>query len=89
MTSSQPFFAGVELTTQSIQQTRDWYADNYRECLDDAQSGKIRVNDYPEYESMMIDRINSIICGEQDHTFSFLQRAYYSQTGKSVALLNF
>ncbi len=81
-----PHFAGDVLTSESIAAARQWYADNFRAMLADAESGRVSVNDLASYRAWC-ER-----CAEQALTsdrlsFALLQRAHYIQTGKCVALL--
>ncbi len=80
-------FNGVTLTTETIQATRQWFADNDQACIDEVVSGQVRVNDLPSLIEWKEQSIADGLAGKWDHTFAFLQRAYYIQTGESVALL--
>ena len=80
-------FNGVTLTTETIQSTRQWFADNAQACIDEAVSGDVKVNDLIGYIERQEQRIDECLSGVWDQTFTFLQRAYYIQTGESVALL--
>jgi len=80
-------FAGVELTIESIQKTREWFAKNAQECIEEVNSGKVKVNDPESYFQWCKIRMEDAIVGRNDHTLTFLQRAHYIQTGECVALL--
>ena len=83
-------FNGVVITQESIQACRQWFIDNQQACIDGALDGSlglashVNVTEYIEACQLKQDAIES---GEQDHTFTFMQRAHYIQTGESVALL--
>ncbi|WP_063563019.1 hypothetical protein [Paenibacillus sp. O199] len=80
-------FIGVELTEESIQRTRELFADIALECIDEVKNGKVRVNDPESYFAWRKEEAREALYGKTDHTLTFLQRAYYVQTGESVALL--
>lgn len=80
-------FAGVELTEESILKTREWFANNAKECIDEVRCGKVKVNDPESYFQWCETRIKDALTGRNDHSVTFLQRAYFIQTGESVALL--
>lgn len=81
-------FNGVELTKDTIQKTRKWFHDNSIACIEEAENGKVYVNNLEEYTTWRNEEAKKSIEGCYDHTFTFLQRAYYIQTGESVALLS-
>jgi hypothetical protein len=80
-------FNGVELTEESIQKTRKWFSDNSIACIEEVKSGKVRVNDRESYFEWMNRSAKEYMEGQHDYTVAFLQRAYFIQTGESVALL--
>jgi len=82
-----PKFNGVTLTPDSIQKTRQWFADNAQACIDEVASGAVRVNDPESYFEWRRKQIADSLAGRSDHTFTFLQHAHYLQTGECVALL--
>lgn len=81
-------FNGVELTQETITTTRQWFADNCQACINDAISGAQKVNDLVYYVNKKTEHKADALSGKWDHTFSFLQRAHFVQTGECVALLN-
>lgn len=83
----QPVFNGVTLTDETIQAAREWFAENARECINDAKSGAVRVNDLGSYVEWQSECIADSLAGKWDHTFTFLQRAHSMQTGDCIALL--
>jgi hypothetical protein len=80
-------FNRVELAEESIQKTRKWFHDNSIACIEEAESGKVYVNNLEEYATWRNREAKEYMEGCHDHTVTFLQRAYYIQTGESVALL--
>jgi hypothetical protein len=80
-------FNGVKLTEESIQKTRKWFSDNSLACIEEVKSGKVRVNDPEYYFKWRNEAAKEYMEGQHDHTVTFLQRAYFIQTGESVALL--
>lgn len=82
-----PQFNGVELTKESIQKTRKWFSENAIACIEEVKSGEFKVNDPESYFKWETEKAKEYMEGCHDHTLSFLQRAYFIQTGESVALL--
>jgi hypothetical protein len=80
-------FNGVELTKESIQKTRKWFSDNAIACIEEVKSGKVRVNDEEFYFNWRNKEAKEFMEGKHDFTVTFLQRAYFIQTGESVGLL--
>lgn len=83
-------FNGVQITEESIHACRQWFADNADACVRGAEDGTAPLaSHYPLelYRNKMAERKASALAGEFDHNFAFMQRAYYIQTGESVALL--
>lgn len=74
-------YNGVELTPETIQATRQWFADNAQACIDEAESGAVRVNDLDDYREWQRRNAREALAGEWDHSFAFRQRAYWIQTG--------
>jgi hypothetical protein len=80
-------FAGVTLTNKTIQQTREWFAANALDCIAEAESGEVFVNDLRAYKQWKQADHAESLAGKWDHTFTFLQRAHTLQTGECIALL--
>ncbi|UXM89251.1 hypothetical protein QNK06_11275 [Bacillus subtilis] len=80
-------FNGVQITEESIQKTRKWFADNAIACIEEVKSGKVYVNDHEYYFAWRKKEAKEYMEGRHDHTIAFFQRAYFIQTGESVALL--
>jgi hypothetical protein len=81
------YFNNVKITEDSINKTRQWFYDNAMACIDEAVSGKVFVTELDSYINWQKQRAESALNGENDNTFVFIQRAYYIQTGESIALL--
>lgn len=81
------YFNGVELTKETIQKTRKWFSDNAIACIEEVKSGKSWVNDEESYFEQENKNAKEFLEGKYDHTLTFLQRAYFIQTGESVPLL--
>jgi len=77
----------VTLTNETIAATRAWYIDNAQKCIEQAESGEVRVNNLKKYVQWQNERIKDMTAGLNDQTLGFIQQAYYIQTGESVALL--
>jgi hypothetical protein len=82
-----PHFNGVKLTDESIQKTREWFHDNAIACIEEVKSGKVKVNDCESYFEWRNREAKEYLEGCHDRTLTFLQRAYFIQTGESVAML--
>lgn len=80
-------FAGTKITQESILKAREWFADNCDACIEEATSGAVFVNDLPSYILWREKQKAEVLAGKHDHTFTFMQKAHYIQTGESVALL--
>ena len=82
-------FNGVELTQATIEATKAYWVNHHLRCIEDVRSGEVKVN-YPEkYFKHELERID-FYTTEFDASkvsLTFLQRAYYIQTGESVGLL--
>lgn len=74
-------YNGVEITPETVQATRQWFADNAAACTAEAESGAVRVNDLPAYREYNERRAREALAGEYDRSFTFRQRAYWLQTG--------
>ena len=82
-----PIFAGVKLTPESMTAARQWYADNWKALLSDAESGRRRVNDLATYRAWCERAAEQALDVSRIPSFAMLQRAHFIQTGESVALL--
>lgn len=81
-------FNSIEITPETMQRTRQYFADLCDECVKAAAAGEFFVNDIVRYRQTNAEHKAAYLAGKSDHTFTFLQRAHYLQTGESVALLS-
>lgn len=77
----------MELTKESMQAAREYFAKNALQCIADVQNGTVRVNDPDAYFAYCRQRHDDTLAGKNDHTFTLRQYAYYLQTGVCVPLL--
>ena len=77
----------MELTPETIQATREWFADNARRCIAGATNGEWHVNNLAHYVEWQNQRIEESLAGKWDRTFTFQQRAWFMQTGECIPLL--
>lgn len=81
-------FNGVEITEETIEKTHKHFADICQGCIDEVKSGDVRVNCPESYFAENERRRDAHLNRTASVTnFTFRQRAYWVQTGKSVALL--
>lgn len=91
-------FNGTELTPEAMQKTREHFAANKRLCAascvefgsmpkEDLPEGFFFVNGADSYKRQCREGAEKMLRGEGDHTLTFLQYAYYVQTGESIAIL--
>jgi hypothetical protein len=84
---THPRFNGVELTPETIALTRQHFADIHRACIREAEAGEVRVNDLASYVQWQEACIRSALDETSRLSVTFLQRAYWLQTGDCPALL--
>ena len=77
----------MKLTDETIQATRQWFANNALACIAEVQDGSVRVNDSERYFARCRERHDEALAGRYDHSLAFLQRAHAHQTGEWVPLL--
>ena len=83
-------FAGVELTEETMQKTREHYAANCDAQVTEIESGEVVLpshNPKEEHYARLAARKAEYLAGKWDHTVTFLQYAHWTQTGQMVALL--
>lgn len=81
-------FNDTEITQETIQRTRQHFADIAQGCINEAISGEVKVNNLQSYIEWQHGSIEYALSGKNDFTFTFMQRAYWLQTGEMVALLS-
>ena len=80
-------FNNVIITNDTILKTRKYYIDLANKCINAALNGSMFVNDIQEYIAQQKSYILGFQSDKYDYSISFLQRAYYIQTGECIALL--
>ncbi len=80
-------FNGEILTPETIEKTKRHFVDIFQGCIDEAETGKTKVNDLQSYRQKMQERIDAMM-NEKPVSFTFFQRAYWIQTGKSIAMFS-
>lgn len=80
-------FNDTEITQETIQRTRQHFADIAQGCINEAISGEVKVSNLQSYIEWQQGSIEYTLSGKNDFTFTFMQRAYWLQTGECVALL--
>lgn len=81
------YFNGEKLTKESLQKAIIFFACNAQGCINEVESGKVRVNDKEKYIKDCLESKQNYLNGNFKISLTFLQRAHYEQTGKSIALL--
>lgn len=77
----------MNITPESMQAAREWFAANALACIAEVSSGAVRVNDPESYFAWRMQQHDDALAGKDDHTFTMRQMAWYIQTGECVALL--
>lgn len=76
------------MTPETRARTRQHFADTWRQAAANGESHDDPIPpDLPRYLEWCEANAIAALAGEHDHTFTFLQRAHYLETGESVALL--
>jgi len=81
-------FNNVVLTSETIESTKQWFINNAKACIAEAVSGEVFVNDLESYIDSQNRRIKDFEANLNQNNFTFMQRAYFHQTGHDVALLH-
>lgn len=80
-------FNDTELTEETLIKTDKHFAEIYQGCIDGVVSGEFTVNDKEKYIIDNNRRKEQHLKGENRYNFTYLQRAYWIQTGEMIALL--
>lgn len=80
-------FNGVEILPSIIHLTKQYFIDIHHKCITGASEGKFFVNDLNSYIDWQQEMINDLDNGKSDYSFTFIQRAYWLQSGQCIALL--
>lgn len=78
----------AELTPETVAKAEQWFIDNALGCIAEAESGEVYVNDFESYKAWQMAIVKEYTDKTYRPTFTFLQRAWYIQTGESVAFLS-
>lgn len=78
---------GAAIPQAAILQAREHFAQIGRDCIAEAESGEVRVNDLASYREWRREGIRAVLAGEEDHTFAFRQMAHFFAFGECVPLL--
>jgi hypothetical protein len=82
-------FNKTELTKETIKKTDKHFADICQGCIDEVLSGDVWVNDKKKYISDNKSQKQMYLSGEFNrNNFTYLQCAYWIQTGENIALLS-
>lgn len=88
---TQPRFNGVELTPETIRNTRVHFARIQIACAKDYYGPGKRgeqlghpPEDLARFRRRSWDNLKAGLRGDFDHTFTFLQRAHWLQTGEPM-----
>ena len=82
------YFNNTKLTEETIKNTDLHFADICQGCIDEVLSGEVRVNDPKKYIKENLDRKREYSNGNINrYNLTYLQRAYWLQTGEMIALL--
>ena len=73
--------------TDTINATRQWFADSAQACVNEAISGQVKVNDLDKYVQDQKRRMAEYLNGTWDHTLAFQQKATFIQTGECHPIL--
>jgi len=83
-------FNGISLTDATIKATRQHFADIHTARIREVQNGAVKLPSHvseSEYFASCGRHAQESLNGMRDNSVTFLQRAYWIQTGKDVALL--
>lgn len=79
-------FNGVLLEEKYIFEARKYFVELIERNIDKVENGEKKVNNKEKFIKSQLDKLESYDNGLNDETFTFMQRAYYLQTGESVSL---
>lgn len=78
---------GIIITNETIAKTRVHFARIHRACANDALNGNVKVQDVDSYVNWQVQCEGDMLQGSNDHTLTFLQMAFYIQTGDCAGIL--
>lgn len=77
-----------DITPETIIKTREYGIKQCLACIDEAVSGKVRVNDIDSYVEGLKEKISKYENGYYDDKLHFLSKAIYIQFGESVPIMS-
>lgn len=80
-------FNGEKLNEESVKKAIQFFADNCQGMIDEVKNGTVKVNDPEGYIKYCEKQKQKWLNGDFKISLTFLQHAYYIQTGESIALL--
>lgn len=80
-------FNNEKLTKETLIKTDKHFAELNNQIIDDINKGKLKVNDKESYLKDLKSRSESYLKGNNRNNLTYLQRAYWIQTNKMIALL--
>jgi len=80
-------FNRTVITDAAIESAKQFYINNAKACIKGAEAGEFHVNDLESWIAWQNERIAEMSRPDFPMSVAFMQRAYYEQTGESVALL--
>ena len=88
MTTKLLKFNGKEITPETVQKTIEHYIELYKDCIKEVEDGVVKVNAPQSYCKRLEEAICELERGEFTVTFTFLQTAYWLQTGENAPFLS-
>lgn len=77
-----------DITADTVIKTREYGIKQCQACIDEAVSGKVRVNDIESYIEKQKADMEKYSSGYYDDNLHFLSKAIYIQFGKSVPIMS-
>lgn len=77
-----------DITAETVIKTREYGIRQCQACIDEAVSGKVRVNDIDKYIKIQQADIGKYESGYYDDKLHFLSKAIYLQFGESVPIMS-
>ena len=81
-------FNNVEITPETFEATKQYFIDLNKELIRQVKSDELIVNNPDNYVQWKQDNIEYYKNLENTINFTFLQRAYFIQTGDCLPLFN-
>jgi hypothetical protein len=81
------YFNGELLAPENIEKARQDFINNQKACIKAAITGKDKVNDLEDYIKWREGMIKKYEENDYTMNFTFLQNAYFFQTGECIGFL--